>query len=140
MAGRGAPKGGRVHWFEINLSQFVKKHYDLKGNYLYHNYTMIRKFRAIDSKERNKQIIFQVVRTSLRCWHMIYSFCETGDMDYITFKTSFEAAEYVNILAEQVEQVSVINGDELYSFMKAFKNKWQKDHGVRQRYSFHNDF
>ena len=62
----GAPPGLTVHWLHLELSASFKKEYQLTLNRKHHNYryARYRKRTLIDE--------FLVVRTSKRCYRVIY--------------------------------------------------------------------
>lgn len=73
----------RVHWLLWNLEKEFKGKYELSFDYSYHKYTFYR--------YRNKKLydVFIVVRTSKKCFRVMYSNLRTHDMQYFScFKSS----------------------------------------------------
>lgn len=86
----GAPIGGRVHWFIWNLSPITKKLYRLSYDYDYHNYRLARFRRRTLIDE------FVIIRTSRRCFRVMYFNAENNYFEYFSAQTSKQAAEMVD--------------------------------------------
>lgn len=63
---RGAPKGGRVHWFLMYAPKWLKTDYTMSRNYLEHNYRFVRKGDATRADE------YIVKRKSAHRWQLAY--------------------------------------------------------------------
>lgn len=81
-----APCGGRVHWLLWNLKPDFKKAYECIYNYAIHRYTFVRR----DRKGINE--IFIVVRTSKRCFRVMYANLETRSIEYFSCQKSSHVA------------------------------------------------
>lgn len=90
----GAPPGGRVHWFIYNLPVCVKRAYEIKFDYEYHNYYLIR------YRKRVLRDCFTVIRTSRRCWRCTYY---NADYDYFEYFSSMTSSD----LARKIERVYI---------------------------------
>ena len=62
----GAPPGGRVHWLSDYLCGEFGKVYKRSYNYKYHNYRFVR------YRKRTMVDEFLIVRTSKKCYRVIY--------------------------------------------------------------------
>lgn len=78
---------GRVHWLLWNLSSEFKGKYVLKFDYKFHNYLFYR----FNSHTRKIGQVFQVIRTSKRCFRLMYY--DNGKFLYYSFNTSKKCAE-----------------------------------------------
>lgn len=85
----GAPKGGRVHWLIWALRGEFIHVYEVSYDYLYHNYAFVR-YRP----HRYNSIldVFIVVRTSKKCWRVMYFNHEKLIFQYFVAKTYRECA------------------------------------------------
>lgn len=100
----GAPKGGRVHWLQFELSGDFSRAYHLEYNYKYHNYhyARYRKRTLIDE--------FIVVRTSRKCYRVSYYNADYKHFQYFSARTCGECADkmiaifYVFKRLEQAEK------------------------------------
>lgn len=99
----GAPLGGRVHWFLYHLDPIVKRAYDVLFDYDYHHYFLSRK------QLRSMIDCFIVVRTSKRCFRVMYYHFKFNYFEYQSFQKSNEAADYVLRIFEKMK--SVESGD-----------------------------
>lgn len=83
----GAPKGGRVHWLQFELSGEFSLAYHLENNYRYHNYrySRYRKRTLIDE--------FIVVRTSKKCYRVTYYNADFKHFQYFSARTCGECAD-----------------------------------------------
>ena len=83
----GAPKGGRVHWLQFELCGEFGRVYHLEYNYSYHNYkySRYRKRTLIDE--------FIVVRTSKKCYRVIYYNADFKHFQYFSARTCGECAD-----------------------------------------------
>jgi hypothetical protein len=79
----GAPKGGRVHWLVWALRGHFLKDYQCDYNYLYHNYRFVR---YAENRVRYVVDEFLVIRTSKRCWRVMY--WNNHKMEFIYFNAS----------------------------------------------------
>lgn len=96
----GAPKGGRVHWLQYELSGEFFQNYKFYNNYNYHDYRFVLyRFRTMVDE-------FLVVRTSKRCYRVIYY---NADYNYFLY---FSARDFKTCAAK-------IKG--LYNIFKNFK-------------------
>lgn len=78
---------GRVHWLLWNLSSEFKGKYVLKFDYRFHNYLFYR----FNPHTRKIGQVFQVIRTSKRCFRLMYY--NNGYFEYYSFNTSKKCAE-----------------------------------------------
>lgn len=96
----GAPAGGRVHWFLWSLPRAVSKAYTVRYDYEYHNYVLIR---YPEGDERRKPIDeFIIIRTSRRCWRVMYYHFENEYFEYFSEETSQAAGEHVERVYERM--------------------------------------
>lgn len=65
----GSPAGGRVHWLLWALRGEFLHVYQVRYDYLFHNYAFVR-FRP--HRYNSLLDIFVVVRSSKKCWRVIY--------------------------------------------------------------------
>lgn len=93
----GSPKGGRVHWFLFQLHKDIKKVYQIEYDYLQHSYMLYR------LSGKTLFDIFTVIRTSRKCFRIIYVCKSQRLFFYQSFKTSAEAAYYVYRIYRLVE-------------------------------------
>lgn len=80
---------GRVHWLLWNLTPFFKGSYKLYYNYATHKYLF---YRMVG---RNLFDIFSVIRTSKRCFRVMYCNLEEGIHEYFSCRTSAKCAEFM---------------------------------------------
>lgn len=77
---------GRVHWLIWNLEKEFKEKYQLSYDYRSHRYTFYR------MNGKRLYDCFIVVRTSKRCFRVMYSNVRTGDIQYFScYKSSHTA-------------------------------------------------
>lgn len=104
----GAPLGGRVHWLLLNLSGNFKVNHTLSYDYKSHCYTFYRNI-----SQRNKSIIdvYIIIRTSKRCFKLMYN--NLMQDIYITksFKTSKLCACYMDKLFKDFKAYEEKNVD-----------------------------
>lgn len=83
----------RVHWVLWCLSPQFKGRYILYYDYARHNYLFYRMegHRLYD--------LFSVVRTSKRCFRVMYCNTKQGVHEYFSCKTSEECAKYMEDIA-----------------------------------------
>lgn len=83
----GSPAGYYVHWLDSALYGEFRKVYRCDYNYRYHNYryARYRKRTVIDE--------FLVVRTSKRCYRVIYFNSDYNYFQYFSAKNYSECAE-----------------------------------------------
>lgn len=103
---RGAPPGGRVHWLSDELTGEFGRTYQREYNYRLHNYRFTRynKRTLIDE--------FLIVRTSKRCYRVIYYNAQFKFFQY------FSASNYKKC-ADQMR--------EIYRIFKMLENTEGKD-------------
>lgn len=98
--GIGAPKGGRLHWFLLNLPLSVRVNYVASYDYLYHNYMLIRKHEHYSKKSFHETDYFIIVRTSKRCFRVTGHNITSGQTVYKSFKSSQAVADYIGTISE----------------------------------------
>lgn len=82
---------GRVHWLLWNLSPNFKGVYRLRFDYNYHRYVFYRTY-GIDQRSKRLKDCFIIVRTSKKCFRMMY-FNDVFQLYlYESFKTSIKCA------------------------------------------------
>lgn len=101
MAKVGAPKGGRVHWFLLNLPQYVVRNYWVYYDYPTHDYLLCRKCKHVSLRSFNFMDIYIIKRTSRKCWRLMAFNMETAQTVFRTFRKSAEVAEYIGELANE---------------------------------------
>lgn len=92
----GAPKGGRVHWLILNLSNQFKSSFICSYHYNKHNYSF---YRYIGHSKRLFDL-FVIVRTSKRCFKLVYTNFISSIYIARTFRTSKECAMYMHAIFE----------------------------------------
>lgn len=99
----GAPAGGRVHWFLEFLPLRFTAEYEIRYDYEYHNYFMIRyrnkryRSRAVDC--------YVVVRTSRHCFRCMYYNFTTNYFEYFSAISAKKLADKVLTLFERIKRV-----------------------------------
>lgn len=88
----GAPLGGRVHWLLLNLSGKFKTKYDVSYNYKTHCYTFYRYV----GMSRKICDTFIVIRTSKRCFKLMYTNLTLDVYIYKSFRTSKQCAVFMD--------------------------------------------
>ena len=102
----GTNEGGRVHWFLLHLSPMVKTRFKLFWDYEYHNYALIR------TEKRTLIDVFVVVRSSERCFRVIYFNKKTLYFEYFSARNAKAAAELVNKKAARQKRAEQRGSDE----------------------------
>ena len=92
-------KCGRVHWLLWNLSGNFKNKYQLYYDYAYHKYLFYR------LEGRRIYDMFSVVRTSKRCFRVMYCNCKIGVHEYFSCKTSKKCAEFMEDIHNYYENI-----------------------------------
>lgn len=79
----------RVHWVLHILPVDFHKNYRFVYDYAKHSYLFYRNYRysVLDC--------FSVVRTSRKCWRVVYVNCHTCDFQYFSCKSSIKTAEKI---------------------------------------------
>lgn len=88
----------RVHWLIWNLEKEFKKEYEKSFDYAYHKYTFYR------YEGKKLYDIFIVVRTSKRCFRVMYSNIHTKEIQYFScYKSSHVARRmwYIYMIDKQ---------------------------------------
>lgn len=85
----GAPPGGRVHWLLLHLPREFARAYTLRYDYLYHNYHFTRYDKRTIVDE------FIVVRTSRRCFRVMFFSWRYNYFEYFSEKTSKACAAHM---------------------------------------------
>lgn len=93
----GAPMGGRVHWLLLCLRKEFKRSYKLRYDYEYHNYHFTRYGKRTPIDE------FIVVRTSKKCFRVMYFNFRNTYFEYFSERTPFECAEHIEELFHKVK-------------------------------------
>lgn len=101
MAKVGAPKGGRVHWFLLNLPPYVKKNYWVNYAYPNHDYFLCRRCKQVSMNNFRYMDMYIVKRTSRKCWRLMAFNMETAQTVFRVFRKSAEVAEYIGELAKE---------------------------------------
>lgn len=90
----------RVHWLLFHLSPGFKAKYKLIFDYKFHSYCF---YRPVYGHTSIKFIdLFVVVRTSKRCFRLMYVNRTTAWVTYESFKTSQACATYMERMADSV--------------------------------------
>lgn len=122
MNGRrpGAPPGLTVHWLAMELGGEFTKSYRLSYNHSFHNYHYCR--------YRNRTLIdeFIVIRTSKRCYRVMYFNEDFKHFQYFSVKSYRECA------AKMIEIYSIFNRIEAVRKQRSLKKSEKKK---RQNYS-----
>lgn len=84
----------RVHWLLHNLSTDFKGRYILYYDYSLHRYLFYR------MSGRKLHDLFSVVRTSKRCFRVMYFNTAAGVQEYFSCRTSSQCAEFMLDIAE----------------------------------------
>lgn len=95
MRGRGAPKGGRVHWLLWLLPPEFRRRYYISYDYDKHNYLFLRYLGKISGKNLAQSDVYIVTRTSRRCWRVSSHDFMTGTSEYASFEDSQSVADYL---------------------------------------------
>ena len=85
----GASPGGRVHWLLWCLPGYFKNSYQLYYDYTYHKYLFYR------MNGRQLYDLFTVIRTSKRCFRVMYCNPSNNVMEYFSCRTSNQCAIYM---------------------------------------------
>ena len=101
MAKVGAPKGGRVHWLLLNLSDYTWHNYWVYYDYPTHDYLIARKVHHMSLRTFNFMDIYIVKRTSRKCWRLMAFNMDTAQTVYRTFRKSCEVADFIDELANE---------------------------------------
>lgn len=88
----GAPEGGRVHWLLWALRGEFMKTYTCDFNYMFHNYRFVRYKEYRLSKVIDE---FIVIRTSKKCWRVMYYNHEKQIFKYLSADTYRECASRI---------------------------------------------
>lgn len=91
----GAPKGARVHWFLLQLPEYISKNYYARYDYSQHNYFLYRRCSKISNYNFFYSDFYIITRTSKRCWRISAHYCETAETYYMSTKTSKECGEVI---------------------------------------------
>lgn len=91
---------GRVHWLLLHLSGNFKGKYNLYYDYQYHKYLFYR----FDG--RKLYDIFSVVRTSKRCFRVMYCRPSVGVHEYFSCRNSKKCAEFMEDLCEYYDTLA----------------------------------
>lgn len=86
---------GRVHWFLWHLDKSIKRDYKIYFDYACHSYTLIRYSIRIPYD------LFVVVRTSKRCFRVVYSCVRSNQMIYKSFSTSKLCADFIKFIYDR---------------------------------------
>lgn len=97
----GAPLGGRVHWFLLNLSSYVRNNFSCRYEYLYHNYILHRRVAQFSKNNVRYMSVFVVNRTSKKCWRVMAFYVDTAEVKYKSFKTSIAACAWIDSVAQE---------------------------------------
>ena len=86
--GIGAPKGGRVHFFPLELSKRIREMYHVVYFYDKHNYLLIRK--------RQKHFdLYLIMQTSSHCYRVMYFDRLKEVCEYKSFKSYIDVIDYI---------------------------------------------
>ena len=77
---------GRVHWLLWHLEREFKQEYILSFDYATHSYLFYR------MKKRQLYDVFVVVRTSKRCFRVMYANTRTNEIQYFSCLRSINTA------------------------------------------------
>lgn len=83
----GAPPGNTVHWLHMELSGEFTKTYRLNFNWHFHHYRYARFYKRTLIDE------FLVVRTSKKCYRVIYFNCVFQYFKYFSARNYRECAD-----------------------------------------------
>lgn len=83
----------RVHWLLWELSPSFKGYYRLLYDYKYHKYCFYRNY--CNNRGNRLKEIFIVIRTSKRCFRVMYYNDYRNIFAYSTFKSSKKCAEWM---------------------------------------------
>ena len=99
----GAPKGGRVHWFLHYIERIpeIIDNYRVIYDYPFHNYFIYRASVLTVFKD-----FFIVMRTSVRCFRVMYFNAITKDFEYKSFKK-------IAPLVAWVKEKAILNKEKL---------------------------
>ena len=90
---------GRVHWLLWNLSGEFKGKYQLYYDYAYHKYLFYR------MNGRQLFDMFSVVRTSKRCFRVMYCNPSHGVHEYFSCRTSKDCAVYMQDISTYYDEI-----------------------------------
>lgn len=91
----GAPKGGRVHWFLLNLPCYVTENYRCSFDYEKHAYFLFRRCAQISKGNFAISDFYTIVRTSRRCWRVTAHDMVSKETVYKSAQTSAGAGKIV---------------------------------------------
>lgn len=83
-------KLARVHWCLIHLSKNILSNYIFKYDYSCHNYTLYR------NKGYKLYDCYMIVRTSRKCFRLMYYNSHNLTTKYYTFRKSKDVAAFIN--------------------------------------------
>ena len=101
---RGAPPGGRVHWLSDELAGEFGKAYHREYNYRLHNY----RFSRYDKKTLIDE--FLVVRTSKRCYRVIYYNAKFKFFQYFSASNYKKCADHMREIYRIFKRLEVSEG------------------------------
>lgn len=94
----GSKPGGRIHWLLMFLSKEFIKNYRLRLDYEYHNYHFMRYEKRTATDE------FTIIRTSRKCFRVMYFNFETMYFEYFSEPTARECAEHIDELYKKIKR------------------------------------
>ncbi len=115
----GAPKGGRVHWFLMNLPKLVSKKYEVRGTYEKHDYVLVLK-----ECYRGREDMYLIKQTSAHCWSVRYYDRATEFQEQINYGSSDEVIDYILYrMPKKVQQENDYEAERLMNKKKAAQGK-----------------
>lgn len=95
---------GRVHWLLWNLSPLFKGFYKLRFDYKNHSYVFYRNYTAPSCRVLE---FYSVVRTSKKCFRLMYFNDFHGVILYESYRTSKECAMRMEELMDKYRNCDV---------------------------------
>lgn len=86
---RGSPGGFKWHWILLLFDEMIGDKYDFSIDHSSHNYRLIR------SKEKKRFDEFIIIRTSPKCYRIMYFNNVDNKFEYKSFKKAAYVAKYV---------------------------------------------
>lgn len=99
---KGCPKGARVHWFLLRLSEHTRRNYHNYYSREYNGYFLVR--GGFGKQNLYDRDFFTVCRTSKRCWRVMGFNMTTGESVYLSLKDSQQAADYIDNISTLWQQ------------------------------------
>ena len=100
----------RVHWLLWHLSPIFKGFYKLRFDYRFHDYVFYRNYHS------SKRLLefYSIVRTSKKCFRLMYYNDYHGVILYESFKTSKKCAQRMEELMEKYRDIGKSMRGELW--------------------------